>query len=386
MITLRTDAEQHSPTRILIVDDEFGVRDILARFFEERGYSCLAVASAEQALEALDKESFALCLSDIKMPGMSGLDLLRISREKYPRVVVIMMTALNDTDIAISALKSGAADYVLKPFRLGEVLHSIGSALEKRQLLLENEEYQRYLEEKVEERTSELRRAIVEIGATYATTLESLCSALDLRDNETEGHSQRVSAYAVTVARQMDLRDDQIIDIERGSLLHDVGKIGISDAILRKPGLLTPDEWLEMKKHPILGFNMLRHIKFLEGARQIVLHHHERWDGDGYSNGLNRVNICIGARIFSLVDTLDAINSDRPYRKAASFDVASEEIILNREKQFDPDVVDAFESIPREKWVLIKKMVEATCLHIRVSASPDVSVRIDEAVGAVSGD
>jgi putative nucleotidyltransferase with HDIG domain len=377
---LRTNPEQNVPTRILIIDDEFGVRDILARFFGERGYSCLPVASAEQALEAMDKESFDLALSDIKMPGMSGLDFLRISRERYPRVVVIMMTALNDTDIAISALKTGAADYVLKPFRLGEVLHSIESALEKRQLLLENEEYQRYLEEKVEERTSELRRAIVEIGATYATTLESLCSALDLRDNETEGHSQRVSAYAVTVARQIDLPDDQIIDIERGSLLHDVGKIGISDAILRKPGLLTPEEWTEMKKHPALGFNMLRHIKFLEGARQIVLEHHERWDGDGYPNGLNDEGICIGARIFALVDTLDAINSDRPYRKAASFDVASEEILQNRGKQFDPTVVDAFHSISREKWNLIKKMVEATCLHIRVSTSPDIHVRNDDVV------
>jgi len=349
--------------RLLIIDDESGIRSVLNQYFQERGYQCTAVGSAEEALELVERGRFAVSLTDIRLGGMSGIEFLERVRTRDPDLAVVMMTGVNDTDVAVSAMRKGAADYVTKPFRLSDLANNVERALEKRRLLLENAAYQRQLEEKVEERTSELRRAIVEIGATYATTLESLCNALDIRDNETEGHSQRVSTYAVTIARQLDVSDGQILEIERGSLLHDIGKIGIPDSILRKAGPLTMEDWDIMRKHPEMGYRMLRHIKFLDGGRRLVLEHHERWDGQGYPRGLIGEEICLGARIFALVDAYDAITSDRPYRKAQSFEVALEEIMRNSEKQFDPAVVEAFLSISKEKWLMVRRMVDATLRH-----------------------
>lgn len=351
-------------SHLLIIDDEEDVRSVLTGFFEGEGYQCKAVASAEEALEAVERNRFAVSLTDIRLEGMSGIEFLDRVRAKDPSLAVVMMTGVSDTDVAVSAMRKGAVDYVMKPFRLTELASSVQEALSKRRRRIEDAAYQQDLEQKVEERTSELRQAIVEIGATYATTLEALCNALDIRDNETEGHSQRVSTYAVTIARQLDVPDGQILEIERGSLLHDIGKIGIPDSILRKSGPLTEAEWEIMRRHPLLGHKMLRHIKFLDNGRRLVLEHHERWDGKGYPQGLAGEEIYLGARIFALVDTFDAITSDRPYRKARPFEVAEEEIKRNIGKQFDPQIVEAFLAISKDKWLMVRQLLEATLRHI----------------------
>jgi len=244
---------------------------------------------------------------------------------------------------------------------------TVEKALEKRRLVLENREYQRDLESKVAERTVELvlkRREIEELyeklQISYETTLEALAAALDTRDTETQGHSMRVSEYTTVIARRMGVKDPELTEIRRGALLHDVGKIGIPDAVLRKPGKLTSEEWEEMRRHPEIGYRILSGIKFLEPSLPIVIAHQERFDGSGYPRGLKREEIPLGARIFAVVDTLDAMTSDRPYRKALRYEDAREEIIRNSGLQFDPRVVEVFLSIPPEEWKAMHRRIPDT--------------------------
>jgi putative nucleotidyltransferase with HDIG domain len=198
----------------------------------------------------------------------------------------------------------------------------------------------------------EIRRVGEELQQSYDGTLEALVNALDARDQETKGHSLRVSRYMMDIARELGIKpgSQQWTDMQRGSLLHDVGKIGVIDSILLKPGKLTDEEWLEMRKHPEIGYNMLRQVKFLTGAAEIILAHHERWDGKGYPHGLHEDEIPLGARIFPVVDTFDAMTSDRPYRKAKSTLDAMNEILKYSGTQFDPLVVEAFLDI-YDTWV-----------------------------------
>jgi putative nucleotidyltransferase with HDIG domain len=227
-------------------------------------------------------------------------------------------------------------------------------ALERRRLVTENKHYQHHLEIKVEEQTASLRKALADVQRAYAQTLETLINALDAREQETQRHSKRVSEYALLLARRMNVPEEELTDIARGALLHDIGKIGISDAILLKPGKLTEEEWVSMRKHPEVGYNILKGIGFLEGAAQMVLQHHEKYDGTGYPRGLKGEQIMRGARIFAAIDTFDAMTSDRPYRKALSYQIAREEVIRFNGRQFDPAVVNCFLSIPEEVWFKTK--------------------------------
>jgi len=212
-----------------------------------------------------------------------------------------------------------------------------------------------YKEEK--KRAKELEEALKRIEETYEETLFALVAALDAREHEVQAHSQRVSAYTVRLAEKMGISGEAIADIRMGALLHDIGKIGISDSILLKPGKLTPEEWVEMKKHPLIGYRILEGIKFLEGAAKIVYAHQERFDGRGYPRGLKGEEIPLGARLFAVSDTLDAMTSDRPYRKAMTFDVARDEIIRCRGSQFDPEAVSLFLGIEKEEWLAIKDKI-----------------------------
>jgi putative nucleotidyltransferase with HDIG domain len=261
-------------------------------------------------------------------------------------------------------MRMGASDYLTKPFRLYHVRLTVERVLEQIRLRRENREYRERLEIRVEERTLELRRKNAEVEAlfgklddSYRTTLEALATALDARDAETLGHSARVAAYTVAVGRRMGLSEEALTDLYRGALLHDVGKIGIPDAILRKPGKLTSEEWQEMRKHPEIGARMLQGIVFLENAIPIVLCHQERYDGEGYPQRLKGDAIPIGARIFAVVDTLDAMTSDRPYRRALPYERARREVQRFSGTQFDPAVVEVFLSIAEGEWQLIQKQV-----------------------------
>ena len=340
---------EHSGARILIVDDEQILRDLLKNYLGKFGYYCITAPDVQRALIALNSDQFDLVLTDIRMPNYDGTYLLKEIQKTRPDVAVIMMTAVDDTQHAVECLKMGAYDYILKPFDMEALRISIERALERRSFLRERFEYRRQLERKVHERTIELVRAFDEVEKTYQQTLEAMVSALDMRESSTAGHSKRAVEYSRILALEMGIRGNQLVDITRGALLHDVGKIGISDSILLKPGKLTEEEWEIMRKHPLLGYRILKDIRFLRGALDVVLYHHERFDGSGYPFGLKGEDIPIGARIFSVVDAFDAMTSDRVYRPAVDFEAARQELEKQAGSQFDPHIVDAFFKIPIEK-------------------------------------
>lgn len=368
---MSTDPKKPEPSRILIVDDELSVRELLTEGLETFGYRTRMAAGADAAYRMIQEEQPHLVLSDIDMPGKTGLELLDQVKKLNPDIEVVMVTGVIDADIAINSIRQGATDYVTKPFNLEEVRIVVDRTLEKRRLVLENRAYQQELEIKVEERTRELlekkqevERLYGELQESYESTLHALVTALDFRDNETHGHSWRVVEYAMLVACKLGLEEPELTWVRRGAILHDVGKIGVSDAILRKPGKLDAEEWEEMKNHPEMGYRMLQHIKFLEPALGIVLSHQERWDGGGYPRGLEGEEIPLGARIFAVVDTFDAMTSDRPYRPALSIEKAVEEVRTFAGTQFDPTVADAFLSIPIDTWNEIRKRVHEQVMDL----------------------
>ena len=361
--------------RILVVDDELSVREILAEGLEEFGFETDMAADADEAMAMLEKEQFHLLLTDIDMPGRSGIALMNDAKASFSDLDVVMVTGVVDAKTAIQAIREGASDYLTKPFNLEEVQIVVDRTIEKRRLIEENRAYQEHLEDLVELRTAELvkehgevERLYGELQDSYENSLQALITALDFRDNETQGHSYRVVQYAVMVARVMGVGEPELTRIRRGAILHDVGKIGIPDSILKKPGKLDPEEWIEMKKHPEMGYRMLQHIRFLEPALDIVMSHQERFDGSGYPHGLKGDEIPQGARIFAVVDTFDAMTSDRPYRKALSIDDARAEIKEWSGRQFDPKVADAFLSLPAEAWREVRERVhrEVTALEEQV--------------------
>lgn len=346
--------------KVLIVDDEADIRELLGDFLEGEGYNCALASDAPEALDLFKSTpDIDLVMSDIRMPGKSGLDLLGEIKEIDSDVMVVMISAVKDIESAITAMSKGAYDYVAKPFKLTEVGLIAKKAIEKRKLVLENKEYQKELEKKVAEQTRELKEALFKLDNAYSFTLRALVVALDTRDEETQGHSLRVVRFTLKLAEILGIKDKkQLQVIEYGSLLHDIGKIGIPDAILRKPGKLTPLEWQVMKTHPRLGYNILHKIEFLEEAAQIVLHHHERLNGAGYPDGLRGDEISLGSRIFAVADTVDAMTTERPYRHASTFEEASGELSKWSGIQFDRRVVEAFHSVPLEFWIKERRRMD----------------------------
>ncbi len=365
-----------STERILIVDDEEPIREVLASLLEAAGYECSTATNGAEALAQLDGGGFDLLLSDVLMPVMDGLSLLRKVRERQPNLPVVMVTAMNDVATAIGALRTGAYDYLLKPFEKDQLYFSVRRALEHRRLVLENLNYQQGLERLVAERTAQLSETLRELEFSYDYTLEAFGGALDLKDAETEGHCHRVTSYTVLIARRMGVEAASLRQIARGAFLHDIGKMGIPDGILRKPGPLTDEERVVMRRHCEIGYQALRNIPFLRQAAQIVLTHQERYDGSGYPRGLRDDEIPLGSRIFAVADALDAMISDRPYRRAMPLETAIEEIRRNSGTQFDPKVVEVFLSMPRETWLQYRKSASGAFRLAEIEkAEPNVLVR-----------
>lgn len=337
------------PTRILIVDDDASVRDVISVLLREEGYACTPMSSAESALEAARLTEYPLVISDVRMPGKDGCWLLERVRESCPDTAVIMLTAFGDTEAAVECLRNGAADYLLKPPKVTDLIRAIERALGRRRLELARHRYRRSLEDRVREKTAELSKTLHDLENTYSQTLWSLVLALDAREHETGDHSQRVVRYTLAVARRLGIPERDLPDIGRGALMHDIGKIGVPDAILLKPDKLTPAEWEEMRKHPRIGFNILHSIDFLQVPAEVVLSHQERFDGGGYPRGLFGESLPIGARLFSIADAFDAMTSDRPYRKAGSVQQAREEITRCAGTQFDPRCAEAFLSMTEKE-------------------------------------
>ena len=335
--------------RILIVDDEIEITEILADLLSEE-YDCSRAGSAEEALARLHDSEFQLVISDITMPGMSGLDMIPHIKEQSPDTVVVMISGMQTVESAIGALRLGAFDYLMKPFDLRQVEAVVKRALEHHDLVVAKQRYENHLEELVEQRTAELDRALNSLEGAYRSTLKALTAALETRDSETHGHSERVVSYSLRLGREYGLNSEEMKSLEFGSLLHDIGKIGVPDSILRKPAKLTEEEWVRMREHPFHGQQILRGIEFLQGASRVVAQHHEKWDGSGYPLGLRSEEIDICARIFSVADAFDAITSDRVYRRGKPYEAAAQELDDWAGRQFDPKVVEAFHRVPKEDW------------------------------------
>src|SRR5205814_1932654 len=345
--------------RILIVDDEETIREIVSSMLTSANFNCRQAASGMEALALLDSgEEFELMLSDLMMANLDGIGLLEKTKERFPDMPVVMVTAVHDISVALAALRNGAYDYLLKPFEREQLLATVRRALENRRLKLENREYLTNMELLVEARTEQLRKAMGNLERSYDITLEALGNALDLKDAETEGHSKRVTAFTIAIARAMGLTSDQIRVIARGAFLHDIGKMAIPDAILRKPGALDPEEVAIMREHCFRGYQILRRIPFLSEAAEIVYAHQEKYDGTGYPRGLKGEEIPLGARIFSVADTLDAITSNRPYRAAQPLSAARDEIERWSGRQFDPQVVTIFLEMSEHIWDDLRKGID----------------------------
>lgn len=370
-------SEENTKPRVLLVDDENPVWQVLGEKLGGSGFEWCGRSSAEDALVCLEQESFDAVVSDLKMPGMSGLELLEKVHRNYPHLAFVIATGEDDIRVAVDAMKHGADDYLVKPLHLDAAVESVRRAVQKKYMEAELEKYRHQLEEMVEQRTRQLQAAMKRIEHAYDETLEALGAALDLRDTETAGHSLRVSRYCLEIARAMGCTHEHLKTIARGSFLHDIGKIGIPDSILLKQGKLTPDEMAIMQTHVRIGYELLARIPFLSSASKIVLAHQERYDGAGYPQGLAGDAIPLGARIFAVADTLDAMTSDRPYRHALAFSTAREEIIRESGKQFDPDVVRVFLSLPEQTWEGIRRQVSRGRGSVNRSGpdEPETSVR-----------
>lgn len=349
--------------KILMVDDEPYVLSVMHSLFAEQ-YQCETASSAEEALQYLLRETYDLILSDIMMPGLSGLDLLDHILRQVQDPVVIMVSGNLQIQSAIEAMRRGAFDYVTKPFNLAEVELAVQRGLRHRQLLTANRQYEKHLEDLVSLRTYELRITNNNLNASlnklyenYRATLRGLAAALEARDVETRGHSDRVVAFCIRLGKQLHLSDDEMVALECGALLHDIGKIGVPDHILFKPGPLTDDEWAQMRRHVEYGGNILQGIEFLKDAAKVVEQHHEKYNGSGYLLGLSGEEIYIGARIFAVADAVDAFTSDRPYRAGRSFEEALDELWRCAGQHFDPKVVQAFTDVPLAEWRDIRRFV-----------------------------
>jgi putative nucleotidyltransferase with HDIG domain len=348
-----------SQQRILVVDDEAAVRSIVAAMLDHLGYAATTAEGAQQALHHLrEDQAYDLVISDIMMPGTDGLTLLDHLCADYPAIPVVMLTAVHDIHVATNAFRRGAVDYLLKPFQRNQLEAVVTRATEHARLRQQNTIYLHNLEDMVAARTSRLRATMADLERSYDITLEAMGDALDLRDQETEGHSKRVTAYTIAIARSMGIPSEDLKTIARGAFLHDIGKIATPDAILLKPGRLNPEEMEIMREHCQRGYDMIRKIPFLREAAEIVYAHQERFDGTGYPRGLSGDEIPLGARIFAIADTLDAMTSDRPYRKATTVEAAMKEIARCSNHQFDPTIVEVFLSMPTESWIDLRTEIE----------------------------
>ncbi|HXV85948.1 MAG TPA: HD domain-containing phosphohydrolase [Gemmatimonadales bacterium] len=323
----------------LIVDDEAALRRVLVRVLQGAGYACIEAASGVQALRALEGGRFQVVLSDIQMPEMDGVQLLKAVRERWPDVAMVMLTAVSDVHIGVTCLQAGAFDYITKPFQLEEVRARVAQALEKRRLILENQDYHEHLADMVQQQARRIEELFLE-------GVQTLVHALEAKDAYTRGHSARVALYAGRTARALALGDTDVQLVELGAELHDIGKIGVQEAILRKAGKLTREEYEHIISHTVIGAHILDPLlKHAPPALAIVRSHHERLDGRGLPDGLKGEQIHLFARIVAVADSFDAMTSERPYRPPRPVAEALAELETGIGSQYDRAVVEAFRAV-----------------------------------------
>ncbi len=343
-----------SEKSLLIIDNVHTRRNLITSFLS-RKYICEQTDEINIALEKIRQKEYAVILTAFSLHNLQGTDLIPLLQKVSPRSVLIFISDQDIDGNTVRAFRAGAFEVIQKPFELKKIEMGVDKAFSQYELKCLKERYQHHLEELVAERTAELDKALEEIENAYRMTLKALVQALETRDFETHGHSERVVTFSLRLGYELELDKDALRDLELGALLHDIGKIGVPDAVLRKPAKLTDEEWNKMKLHPQHGQKILRNIGFLEGATRVVSQHHEKWDGSGYPAGLRGEEIDIGARIFSVVDAFDAMVSDRVYRKGCSYESAVEELERFAGTQFDPVIVEAFKHVPKEDWEILRQ-------------------------------
>lgn len=324
---------------ILIVDDQQIVRDSLSAILKNCGYEITAVSSAKEAVQYLHREAFSLVLTDLRLDGESGLDIIEHVKQHYPQTMVILLTAYASIDSAISALRRGAYDYLIKPCNIEDLKHTVKRCLDRRRQGIENEQLREELEK------------------AYFLTVKALAAAIDAKDRYTRGHSERVMEYSTRIVEALensvDLSVRVVNHLRYAAMIHDIGKIGIQDSILKKEGKYTPEEYAVMKQHPILGYDMLQDVPHLQEVSLFLKHHHEWFNGQGYPDGLKGDNIPIGAQIISVADAYDAMTSFRPYRDKYTHPEAVQELVKCSGTQFAPPIVNAFiKSCNRSDWIM----------------------------------
>jgi putative two-component system response regulator len=328
--------------RILIVDDEPTITRLVAHRLASKGYACDTSSSAGEALERIAGGGFTLVISDINMPGMTGIELLAAVRKTHPDIAFIMLTGVDDHATAIRSLELGAFGYIVKPFEANELFINVSNALRRRELEMNRDRYEERLEREVWARTAEIR-------ATQEQIIVRLVTASGCRDEETGEHIRRMGEYAAVLARASGWNEAETDMIRLAAPMHDIGKMGVPDAILRKPGKLSPGEFEQMKEHTGIGARILEGsgIALLELAREIALNHHEKWGGGGYPGDVSGEAIPLSARIVAVCDVYDALVSDRVYRRALPEEQALAIMREGRGSHFDPRVFDLFlEQLP----------------------------------------
>ncbi len=343
--------------KIVIIDDDESITRQVAIVVESMGFQALPFTDPLKAVEETD---FDVVITDFMMPEMNGIELLGVFKQKNPQAVRLLLTAANGFKVAMEAVNRGEVFRLLaKPWQLAELRAVIEQAVNHARLVKEN----LLLTATLTNRNFELAALndSLESLVKERTTglLEGMVRALDYRDTETQWHSRRVALFTRRIAQEAGAKGADLVVIEEGALLHDIGKIGVRDSILLKPGPLTPEEWVEMKQHPEIGYRMLSTISYLHEAAKIVYQHQERWDGKGYPQGLKGEDIVFGARCFCIADTFDAMTSDRPYRKGMSQEAAIAEISRIGGTQLDPNLVKAFLDVPIEDWNNIRSAIDA---------------------------
>jgi len=338
------------PPAILVLEDQAEIQSLVAAMLKIRGCECEIAGSLAEARACMARRRYDILFLDMNLPDGFGLSLMEEGRTDAP--LAIVMTGRSDIQTAIRAIRDGAIDFISKPFSVGHFLQRFDRAMDEWKTRRSVRYYSRALETLVQVKTEELIRTSRKIDEVRDITVLALGAALNLKDHETADHCLRVSHNSVALGSAMDLSEFELKNLKWSAYLHDIGKIGIPEHILLKAGDLEPDERHIMEKHPVLGYTMVRNIEFLASATDVVLGHHERYDGSGYPEGLSGSRIPLHARIFAVMDTLDAMTSDRPYRGALTLASVEAELLRCAGTQFDPEIVRIFLAAPSTTWLV----------------------------------
>jgi response regulator RpfG family c-di-GMP phosphodiesterase len=348
-----TETSAPSPARVLIVDDEEPLRNALAQYFRHRRFDVATAGSGSDALEHLRTTGAELMLLDIRMPGMSGIDVVPDALDLDPDLAIIMVTAVADATSAAVCMQRGAYDYLTKPIELTDLGGAVDRALRRRDTLIQSRGISAWLKEEVERQTEEIERERRKLQELSVATLEALINALEAKNEFLSGHSARIAAFSASIAHEMELPDDEVEMIRTAGRLHDLGKIGIRESVLDKHGPLTPDEYEHVKQHVVIGSQILAPLTHLGPVVEYVRLHHEHWDGSGYPEGLEGETIPLGARVIGAAEVYDALTTSRPYQDPLTPDEAVERMRTLAGKVIDPRVMDALSASVARRQTLV---------------------------------